>query len=65
MAATKIVGSVLFSKILVFIFLLFLKETPYINAFTHWVVTEEGKIQAQVRDIINYYIIILFVRNIA
>ena len=53
MKATKILGSVLFSKMLVFIFLLALKEMPYINAFTHWVVTEEGKIQAQVRYTIN------------
>ena len=64
MATTKILGSVLFSKILVFIFLLVLKETPYIDAFTHWVVTEEGKIQAQVKYILDYNIIILFMGNI-
>ena len=47
MAAT-ILSSLLFSKVTIFMFLVLLKRTPYINAFTHWVVTEEGKIQSQV-----------------
>ena len=51
--ATKILGSVLLSNVFIFTLLVVLKRTPYINAFTHWVVTEEGKIQAQVK---LYYI---------
>ena len=51
--ATKMLGSVLLSNVFIFTLLVVLKRTPYINAFTHWVVTEEGKIQAQVNV---YYI---------
>ena len=42
--AEKIRNSILSLKVIVFIVVLVCNALPAINAFTHWVVTEEGKI---------------------
>ena len=44
----KNLNSILSFKVFIFIVLLVCHSFPIINAFTHWVVTEEGKIEAQV-----------------
>ena len=38
------------SKWMIFLVILGLQDLPNIYGFTHWVVTEEGKIEAQVRE---------------
>ena len=40
--------SISFTEWLILLALLLLQDSPYARAFTHWVVTEEGKIEAQV-----------------
>ena len=45
----KVSKSISSTKWIVLLILFALQDLPHISGFTHWVVTEEGKIEAQVR----------------
>ena len=62
--AANVLNSILLSKVIILTLLVILKRTPYIDAFTHWVVTEEGKIQAQVKNTMYIINLFLILKNI-